>query len=79
MNNECPVPGYRYLKLSERVPDNACWYDEDPAGTEAPLMQIHGQPGIFQARLSDLRKWHAQRHKEWPSDAHGTCGVVVPV
>ena len=67
-------PQYRWLKVGEPLTRNALWYDEDPAGTTVALQPTR----LYTMDRSALAECHRGRDHDWPSDAHGLCGIVVP-
>ncbi len=72
--------GYRWLKRTESLNKAALWFDEFPDDRpkdRKPLRQS-GVVDLFYMDRAEMRTSHAARDKDWPSDAHGLCGIVVP-
>ena len=75
------VPGhsdFRWAKKGEQLPTSALWFDEDPEDTTVRL-ECTKYSGLYKMARDTLTEIHNDRHKDWPSDAHGLCGVVVPI
>ncbi len=70
------LPDWRWLKAKEPVPAGACWYDSHPSGTGMNL-EATADANIYEAALTTLLYLHDERGKDWPSDCHGLCGIVV--
>jgi len=82
MTQPCPDPGYRWAKPNEGLVDGeAAWYDEDPPGTIWPEgFPPPDEKGVLHPPFDWILKTQRERKgKEWPSDSHGLCGVVVPI
>ena len=77
MTRNTAPPGYRWLGMDEPLFADARWFDASPEGVIASLPKTE-HPDIYDPAPTFLLECHAERHKDWPSDAHGLCGIVVP-
>lgn len=74
-----PVPGYpdfRWAKKGEKLLFGALWFNEDPEDTTVCL-EATDYPRLYKMDRGIMAEIHRCRDKNWPSRAHGLCGVVV--
>jgi len=77
---EIEIPGYpewRWLRSNEEVSSGVRWFDVDVGGTSFVQTVVKRSENMYCMGIPAMVDAHNSRGREWPSDAHGLCGLVV--